>query len=120
MPVTLTQIEEARRNIAGIALRTPLVRLNTEGSGAGAEEVYLKLESLQPIGAFKIRGAANCMARIPREQLARGVFTASAGNMAQGVAYCARRMGIPATVIAPENAPETKTRGRADGGARAA
>jgi threonine dehydratase len=110
MPVTVTRIEEARRNIAGIALRTPLIRLNTEASGAAAEEVYLKLESLQPIGAFKIRGAANCMARIPREQLARGVFTASAGNMAQGVAYCARRMGISATVIAPENAPETKTR----------
>ncbi|HEV8145719.1 MAG TPA: threonine/serine dehydratase [Bryobacteraceae bacterium] len=110
MLVTLTRIEEARCNIVGIALRTPLLRLNTEGSGSAGQEIYLKLESLQPIGAFKIRGAANCMARVPREQLARGVFTASAGNMAQGVAYCARRMGISATVIAPENAPETKTR----------
>jgi threonine dehydratase len=109
MPITLAQVAEARRNIAGIAVRTPLVRLNTDGLGDGSE-IYLKLESLQPIGAFKIRGAANIMARTPPEKLAQGVFTASAGNMAQGVAYCARRMGIPATVIAPDTAPETKTR----------
>jgi threonine dehydratase len=109
MRTGLPRIEEARRNIAGIALRTPLVRLNTDGLNAPAD-VFLKLESLQPIGAFKIRGAANIVARTPREQLANGVFTASAGNMAQGVAYCARRMGIPATVIAPDSAPETKTR----------
>lgn len=104
MPVTLAQVEEARRNIAPVALRTPLVRLNTDA----APEVYLKLENLQPIGSFKIRGAANVMARTPRQQLERGVFTASAGNMAQGVAFCARRMGIPATIVAPETAPATK------------
>jgi threonine dehydratase len=104
MPVTLEQVEEARRNIAGIALRTPLVRCNADTPG----ELYLKLENLQPIGSFKIRGAANVMARTPRERLERGVLTASAGNMAQGVAFCARRMGIRATIVAPETAPATK------------
>lgn len=105
MPISLAAATEARRNIAGIAMRTPLVRLN-----ADEHEVYLKLENLQPIGSFKIRGAANAMARAGRDRIARGVLTASAGNMAQGVAYCARRMGIPATVVTPETAPETKLR----------
>jgi threonine dehydratase len=105
MPITLAQAEEARRNIAGIAFRTPLIRLNSD-----SHEAFLKLENLQPIGSFKIRGAANCMARTPREQLERGVLTASAGNMAQGVAFCARRLGVPATVITPDTAPETKLR----------
>ncbi len=104
MPVTLAQVEEARRNIAGTALRTPAVRLNAE------PEIYLKLENLQPIGSFKIRGAANVMAKTPRERLERGVLTASAGNMAQGVAYCARRLGVPATVVSPDTAPATKIR----------
>ncbi len=104
MSTTLDAAREARRNIAEVALRTPLVRLNAE------YEVFLKLENLQPIGSFKIRGAANAMARTPRERLARGVLTASAGNMAQGVAYCARRMGVPATVVTPDTAPETKLR----------
>ena len=106
MPVTLQQVEEARGNIAGTALRTPLVKLNAE---AGAE-VLLKLENLQPIGSFKIRGAANVIARTPRERLERGVLTASAGNMAQGVAFCAKRLGIPATVVSPDTAPATKIR----------
>jgi len=106
MIITLSAVEEARRNIAGIAIRTPLIRLNTDNE----HEVFLKLESLQPIGSFKIRGAANAMARAGRDRIARGVLTASAGNMAQGVAYCARRMGIPATVVTPETAPETKLR----------
>jgi len=97
-------VEEARRNIAGVALRTPLVRCNADLQ----VELYLKLENLQPIGSFKIRGAANVMTRTPREQLERGVLTASAGNMAQGVAFCARRMGIQATIVAPETAPATK------------
>jgi threonine dehydratase len=70
----------------------------------------LKLENLQPIGSFKIRGAANVMARTPREKLDRGVLTASAGNMAQGVAFCARRLGVPATIVAPDTAPQTKIR----------
>jgi threonine dehydratase len=104
MPITLAQVEEARRNIAAVALRTPLVRCNSDAPA----ELYLKLENLQPIGSFKIRGAANVMARTPRERLERGVLTASAGNMAQGVAFCARRMGIQATIVAPETAPATK------------
>ncbi len=102
--MTLAQVEEARRNIAGTALRTPVVRLNAEA------EVYLKLENLQPIGSFKIRGAANAMAKTPRDRLESGVLTASAGNMAQGVAYCARRLGVPATVVSPDTAPATKIR----------
>ena len=106
MSITLAAMEEARRRIAGIALRTPLIRLNADVE----HEVFLKLENLQPIGSFKIRGAANAMLRAPRERLERGVLTASAGNMAQGVAYCARLLGIPATVVTPETAPETKLR----------
>jgi threonine dehydratase len=105
MPVSLAAIEDARRRIAGTALRTPLVRLNSRDMAA---EVYLKLENLQPIGSFKIRGAANAMAHLSPAQLQRGVFTASAGNMAQGVAWLARELGIPCTVVAPETAPETK------------
>jgi len=104
MPITLAQVEDARRNIAPLAFRTPLVPGNFEAPA----EVYLKLENLQPIGSFKIRGAANVMARTPRERLERGVLTASAGNMAQGVAFCARRLGVPATVVSPDTAPETK------------
>ena len=105
MPVTLADIEDARRRIAGTALRTPLVRLN--GFDV-SPEIYLKLENLQPIGSFKIRGAANAMAHLSPAQLERGVLTASAGNMAQGVAWLARERGIPCTVVAPETAPETK------------
>jgi threonine dehydratase len=106
MPVTLAQVEDARRNIAPVALRTPLVAFNAEAPAA----IYLKFENLQPIGSFKIRGAANVMARTPREKLERGVLTASAGNMAQGVAFCARRLGVPATIVAPDTAPQTKIR----------
>ncbi len=102
---SLPEIETAREKIRGSAIRTPLVRLNLSESPA---EIYLKLENLQPIGSFKIRGAANAMAHIPPERLPAGVLTASAGNMAQGVAWQARALGIPCTVIAPETAPETK------------
>src|SRR6266850_3373789 len=102
---SLAQIRDARRMIAGSAIRTPLVRLNVRDAPA---EIYLKLENLQPIGSFKIRGAKNAMRHIPPETLARGVLTASAGNMAQGVAWCARELGISCTVVAPETAPETK------------
>ena len=79
----MAEIQEARRTISGIAFRTPLVRLNTTESDA---EIYLKLENLQPIGSLKIRGSANVMKHLPKEQLARGVITASAGNMGLGVA----------------------------------
>lgn len=91
--------------IASHAIRTPLVRFNVASAPA---EIYLKLENLQPIGSFKIRGAANAIARLSPEKLERGVVTASAGNMAQGVAWCARSLSIPCTVVAPETAPETK------------
>jgi len=106
MSITLERVEEARRNIASIALRTPLVACEC----GRPVELYLKLENLQPIGSFKIRGAANVVARTPRARLERGLLTASAGNMAQGVAYCARRLGVPATVVAPDTAPATKIR----------
>jgi threonine dehydratase len=106
MPSPIDSARQARERIHGIAIRTPLIRLNSDSAG----EVFLKLESLQPIGSFKIRGAANVMLQASAEQAQRGFLTASAGNMAQGVAYCARLLGVPATVIAPETAPETKTR----------
>ncbi len=105
MPIPLAAIEDARRRIAGAALRTPLVRLNSPDEPA---EIYLKLENLQPIGSFKVRGAANAMAQLPPEQLRRGVLTASMGNMAQGVAYRARELGISCTVVVPDNAPAVK------------
>ena len=104
MPILVSQAEEARHNIESAASRTPVVLCNTDAPAG----LYLKLENLQPIGSFKIRGAANVMAHIPRQQLGRGVLTASAGNMAQGVAFCARRLGIQATIIAPDTAPATK------------
>jgi threonine dehydratase len=117
--ISLAAIEEARRVIAKTAIRTPLVRFNVArfNVDSAEAEIYLKLENLQPIGAFKIRGAANAIARLSRNsdspdaglgELRRGVVTASAGNMAQGVAWCARELGIPCVVIAPETAPETK------------
>jgi len=108
--ISLAAIEDARRVIANHAIRTPLVRFNVAplDVDSAPAEIYLKLENLQPIGSFKIRGAANAVARLSPEKLERGVVTASAGNMAQGVAWCARSLGIPCTVIAPETAPETK------------
>ncbi len=109
MPTRLEAAVEARRNIAGFAIRTPLVRLNTGGvHREGVGEIFLKLENLQPIGSFKIRGAANAIAKTPPDRLRKGLLTASAGNMAQGVAFCARLQGVPATVIAPDTAPQTK------------
>jgi threonine dehydratase len=86
-------------------IRTPQVRLNVEDTQA---EIWLKLENLQPIGSFKLRGAGNAMRLAPREALAKGVYTASAGNMAQGVAWNARRLEIPCTVVVPDSAPQTK------------
>jgi threonine dehydratase len=101
----LSAVRDAREVIATSAIRTPLVRLNLLDSPA---EIYLKLENLQPIGSFKIRGAANAISRMSAEQLKQGVVTASAGNMAQGVAWMARTLDIPCTVIAPDTAPEIK------------
>jgi threonine dehydratase len=101
----LEEIRAARERIAAFVVRTPLLRLQADDAPA---DIYLKLENLQPIGSFKIRGAANAMRLQPREALARGVYTASAGNMAQGVAWNARLMGLPCAVIVPENAPRAK------------
>src|SRR5215467_3484370 len=102
---TLDSILEAQRVIGSSAIRTPLVKLNLAEAPA---EIYLKLENLQPIGSFKIRGATNAISHIPAGQLSRGVLTASAGNMAQGVAWRARDLGIACTVVAPDTAPEAK------------
>ena len=84
-------IRSAQERIEGVAIRTPLVRLNVEDARA---EIFLKLENLQPVGAFKIRGAANAIRMADTAQLDRGVWAASAGNMAQGVAWCARQLGL--------------------------
>ncbi|MGZ4308007.1 MAG: threonine ammonia-lyase [Gaiellaceae bacterium] len=85
-------------------LRTPLVRLRHDGD----REIHLKLENLQPIGSFKLRGASNAVLQIPPEQLQAGVVTATAGNMGQGLAWIARELGVPCTVVVPDHAPETK------------
>ena len=90
--------------IAPIAVRTPLLRLEVDAEA----RIYLKLETLQPVNSFKIRGAGNAILRASDAELARGVVTASAGNMAQGVAYAARLRGVPATIVVPEGAPATK------------
>ncbi|MEP7343627.1 MAG: pyridoxal-phosphate dependent enzyme [Gemmatimonadaceae bacterium] len=105
VPFPLGAIEAARARIAGRVLRTPLVRLHVDAPA----EIWLKLENLQPIGSFKLRGATNAIAQIPREALHDGVVTASAGNMAQGVAWCARELGVPCRVIVPDHAPRAKT-----------
>jgi threonine dehydratase len=104
-PISLDEIRAARERIAGSVLRTPLVRLNVEDAPA---EIFLKLENLQPIGSFKLRGAGNAMAIADPKELARGVYTASAGNMAQGVAWNARRRNIPCSVVVPDHAPRAK------------
>lgn len=104
-PIPLSEIEQARERLMGLAIRTPLVRLNVD---TGPVEIYLKLENLQPIGAFKIRGAANAMAMADPVALTEGVWTASAGNMAQGVAWNASRLGIPCSVVVPDQAPAAK------------
>lgn len=104
-PIGLADIRAARERIGKFVVRTPLVRLNVDGAPA---EIYLKLENLQPIGSFKIRGAANAMELASREQLAKGVYTCSAGNMAQGVAWNAQRLGIACKTIVPDHAPQAK------------
>ena len=103
-PPTEGDIRAARDRIAGSAIRTPLIRLAVDAP----VEIYLKLESLQPIGSFKLRGATNAIRSLPPDALKQGVYTASAGNMAQGVAWGARALGVPCTVIMPESAPRTK------------
>jgi threonine dehydratase len=116
--IELAEIEAARQRIAGAAVRTPLIRLHVPESATAAgiggstpladTEIYLKLENLQPINSFKIRGATNAVLLASPQQRARGLVTASAGNMAQGVAWAARELGLPATIVVPEHAPEAK------------
>ncbi|MGH3078148.1 MAG: threonine ammonia-lyase [Gaiellaceae bacterium] len=91
--------------MAGTAIRTPLVRLQVDDAPA---EIWLKLENLQPIGSFKLRGAGNAVLSAPREALAEGLVTTSTGNMAQGVAWMARELGVPATIVVPDNASMAK------------
>ncbi|HEX2815860.1 MAG TPA: pyridoxal-phosphate dependent enzyme, partial [Phenylobacterium sp.] len=104
-PITLAEIEAARGRIAGTCVRTPLVRLEL---GAGFPDIRLKLENLQPINAYKLRGAANAVAMLSDEERKKGVWTISAGNAGQGVAYAARKAGVPCTVVAIETAPASK------------
>ncbi|HUG33102.1 MAG TPA: pyridoxal-phosphate dependent enzyme [Acidimicrobiia bacterium] len=104
-PIALAEIEAARARLEGLAVRTPLIRYNVD---TGPVEIHLKLENLQPIGAFKIRGAGNAMAIAGEDALQAGVWTASAGNMAQGVAWGAARLGIRCSVVVPDHAPQAK------------
>ena len=108
--VTLEEIRAAAARIAPIAIKTPLIRAPFPGlSGHGTlKEIYLKAESLQPIGAFKIRGAANKILQLTREEIASGVITYSSGNHAQGVAYAAREVGAKSVIVMPSNAPAIK------------
>jgi threonine dehydratase len=104
-PIRIADIEKARRRIGGTILRTPLVKLDL---GSGGPDIRLKLENLQPTNAYKIRGAVNAVACLSEQQRARGVWTISAGNAGQAVAYAARSAGIPCSVVAIETAPQTK------------
>jgi len=104
-PIALKEIREAQKRIAGTIVRTPLIRLDL---GPGFPAVRLKLENLQPINAYKLRGAANAVALLSDAERRRGVWTISAGNAGQGVAYAARAAGVPCTVVAIETAPAAK------------
>lgn len=107
MPVDLQNLEEAARGLAGIALRTPLVESPALSRQLGVP-VWLKAEQLQPVGAFKIRGAVTALRRLPPEVRARGVVTHSSGNHGIAVGWAARRLGVPAVVVVPEDAPAIK------------
>jgi threonine dehydratase len=104
-PIEISEIREARKRITGTIVRTPLVRLEL---GPSFPDIRLKLENLQPINAYKLRGAANAVAMLSDEERKRGVWTISAGNAGQGVAYAARKAGVPSTVVAIETAPQAK------------
>jgi len=111
---TAEDVAAARENIRGRAIRTPLLKLNAEIPGT---RIYLKLENLQPFGSFKIRPALNVLKSMPLEDLRRGVLTASAGNFGQGLAFAAREIGVPITVVVPETSAAIKTTALADLGA---
>ena len=102
--IAIEEIRRAREVLDGTTIRTPLVRLDADADA----EIWLKLEVLQPVRSFKLRGAGNAILQASDAELAGGVLTASAGNMAQGVAYAARLRGVPATIVVPEHAPQTK------------
>jgi threonine dehydratase len=104
-PIQLSEIKAARERIAKMIVRTPLVRLEL---GADSPDIRLKLENLQPINAYKLRGAANAVAMLPESERKRGVWTISAGNAGQGVAYAAKQAGVPCTVVVIETAPDSK------------
>jgi threonine dehydratase len=104
-PIELAEIKDAQRRIAGTILRTPLVRLEL---GPGFPDIRLKLENLQPINAYKLRGAVNAVAMLSEAERQRGVWTVSAGNAGQGVAYAARAAGVPCSVVVIETAPAAK------------
>jgi threonine dehydratase len=105
--ITFADVETARERLRGVVPRSPTVKLEDAGLG----EVYLKLETLQPIRSFKLRGAYNAIAMLSPQELAHGVYTASAGNMAQGVAWAARRAGVRCAAVVPDNAPAVKLDG---------
>jgi threonine dehydratase len=104
-PIELSEIRAARERIKGTVVRTPLVRLEL---GSKFPDIRVKLENLQPINAYKLRGAANAVAMLTDDERKRGVWTISAGNAGQGVAYAARQAGVPCTVVAIETAPVSK------------
>ncbi|HWY14537.1 MAG TPA: pyridoxal-phosphate dependent enzyme [Rhizomicrobium sp.] len=104
-PLSLSEIREARERIVGTILRTPLVRLEL---GPRGPDIRLKLENLQPINAYKLRGAANAVAMLSETERKRGVWTISAGNAGQGVAYAAAKAGVPCVVVVIETAPASK------------
>ena len=107
--IPLDAINEAAQHVYQAAVRTPLIKLDLPFQSAGpAPQIYLKLESLQPIGSFKIRGAWNAIRKIPKDQLKDGVWTVSAGNASQGVAFAARLAGVPCSVMVMDTAPQTK------------
>jgi threonine dehydratase len=108
--ISLDTIREAATSVYDVVVRTPLVRLDVPGSTTAGPEIYLKLETLQPIGSFKIRGARNAVRHLTPSQLAQGVWTVSAGNAAQGVALAARMAGAACSVMVMDTAPETKLR----------
>jgi len=103
--IQLSEIQDARKRIAPTVVRTPLIRLEL---GPNFPDIRLKLENLQPINAYKLRGAANAVALLSDSERQRGVWTSSAGNAGQGVAYAARQAGVPCTVVAVETAPASK------------
>jgi threonine dehydratase len=109
------QVAAARDNIRPFAVRTPLLRLNVDLPGTN---IFLKLENLQPWGSFKIRAAVNVLKSMDAARLQRGVLTASAGNFGQGLAFAARAMGVPATVVVPSGAADTKVKALVELGAK--